>query len=536
MKVLIADKLSPAGVEWLERQPDVDVDVKPGPAPEELAGIVGEYDGMIIRSGVKVTADVLAESGRLQCIARAGVGVDNVDVETATAKGIIVMNTPGGNTISTAELTWALMLALSRKIVPANVSLTGGAWERKLFQGTQLAGKTLGVAGMGRIGSAVAKRALAMEMRVIAYDPYFGGQCPEGSFEMVKTVAEMCKRSDYITVHVPKGPETIGLIGAEQIEMMKPGVRLINAARGGIIDPEALLAGVESGKVTAAALDVWTSEPPETEAEKKLIAHPNVLAVPHLGASTEEAQERVALDAAEQLVAALRGDVIRNAVNAPGFDRALPALMRRYAELAQRMGTILTCVTPGAVQRVEVTYRGDVSKENVSVLTTYLTIGLLSPYVEGVNIINAPVIAGQRGLDVEEILTARSKDFASLVEVEITTDQRQRSATGTVFANKFPRILAIDGYRMEMMPEGPVAVVIGDDVPGVIGRVGTVFGDAGVNIAHMTFGRKKSTQKSVLAVNLDSTAPEAVVEQFRGLDFVDEVYSMDLPILTDIEG
>jgi len=535
MKVLIADKLSQVGIDWLARQDDVEVAVKPGLDPAELAREVGDFDGMIIRSGVKVTADVLASPGRLRCIARAGVGVDNVDVPTATARGIIVMNTPGGNTTSTAELTWALMLALSRKIVPANLSLVGGAWERKKFQGTQLAGKTLGIVGMGRVGRAVARRALAMEMRVVAYDPYFAGECPQGSFEMAKDLAELCKRSDYITVHVPKSAETTGMIGAEQIAAMKPGVRLINAARGGIIDPEALLAGIESGKVGGAALDVWTSEPPESAAEKKLIASERVLAVPHLGASTEEAQEQVALDAAEQLAAALRGEEIRNAVNAPGFDRELSPLMRRYAELAQRMGTIVASVAPGAVQRVSVTYRGDVSKENVSALTTYLTVGLLSPYVEDVNIINAPVIAGQRGLDVEVVTSARSKDFASLVEVEIETDRRKRSAVGTVFANKFPRIMAIDGYRMEMRPEGPVAVIFSEDRPGVIGQVGSVFGDAGINIARMTFGRKKSTRKSVIAVNLDSAPTEQVMAGLAGMDFVDEVYSIALPVLADVE-
>lgn len=536
MKVLIADKLSPVGVDWLKKQKDVEVASHPGLKPAELAKIVGEYDGMIIRSEVKVTAEVLEEPGNLRCIARAGVGVDNVDVPAATAKGIIVMNTPGGNTTSTAELTWALMLAMSRKVVPANTSLAAGKWERKKFQGTQLAGKTLGVVGMGRIGTAVAKRALAMEMRIVAYDPYFAGQCPEGSFEMVKSLAELCKRSDYITVHVPRSPETMGMIGAQQIALMKDGVRLINAARGGIIDPVALLAGIESGKVSGAAIDVWSKEPPESEAEKKLITSDRVLAVPHLGASTEEAQEQVAMEAAAQLVEALRGEGIRNAVNAPGFDRALAPLMRRYAELAQRMGTILTGIAPGAVKKVEATYRGDISRENVSVLTTYLTVGLLSPHVEDVNIINAPVIAAGRGLEVEVVTTARSKDFASLVEVEIQAGQRKRTATGTVFANKFPRILAIDGYRMEMMPEGPLAILFTDDQPGVIGHVGVTFGAAGVNIAHMTFGRKKSTRKSVIAVNLDSKPDQQVIGKFAEMDFVDEVYSLVLPVLTDVEG
>ena len=531
MKVLIADKLSETGIEWLKQQGRAEVDVRPGLPPEELAKIVGAYDGMIIRSGVKVTAEVLANPGKLRCIARAGVGVDNVDVPVATAKGIIVMNTPGGNTISTAELTWALMLAMSRKLVPANVSLTGGAWERKKFQGTQLAGKTLGVVGLGRVGTAVAKRALAMEMRVVAYDPYFAGQCPEGSFEMLKTLQELCRRSHYITVHVPKSPETVGMIGREQIAMMTDGVRLVNTARGGIIDPAALLQGLESGKVGGAAIDVWTKEPPESEAEKKLIRHPRVLAVPHLGASTEEAQEQVALDAGSQLVDALRGESIRNAVNAPGFEQALGPLMRRYAMLAQRMGTILAAVTPGAVRNARVIYRGDVSKENVSVLTTYLTLGLIAAHMETANIINAPVLAKQRGMEVETSTSGQSRDFASLIEAEIRTQRGRRAAMGTLFGRKFARIVALDGYRMEIHPEGPLAVLFTEDRPGVIGKIGAAFGDAGVNIAHMTFGRKKSTRKSIIAVNLDTVVEDEVIRKISGMDFVDEVYSLVLPTL-----
>jgi len=533
MKILVADKLSPAGVAWLKRQKGVQVTERPGLSPQELAEIIGEYDGMIIRSGAKITSEVLANPGRLRCIARAGVGVDNVDVPTATARGIIVMNTPGGNTVSTAELTWALMLALSRKIVPANVSLRSGEWERKKFQGTQLAEKTLGIVGMGRVGTAVAKRALAMEMKVIAYDPYFAGECPQGSFERVKTLKKLCRRSDYITVHVTKSPETVGMIGREQISWMKRGVRLINTARGGIIDPEALLEAVESGHVSGAAIDVWTSEPPASEVERRLIAHENVLGVPHLGASTEEAQEQVALDAARQMLTALRGEGIVNALNAPGFDRALSPLMQRYATLAQRMGRIMAGVTPGAVSKVEVVYRGEVSAENVSVLTTYLTLGLLSAHMETVNVINAPVLARQRGMEVETVTAEDARDFASLIQVRIKTDRITRTAMGTLFERRFPRVITLDGYRMEMHPEGPLAVLFTDDRPGVIGKVGAAFGDAGINIAHMTFGRKRSTRKSVLGVNLDSEPPAELLEALSKMDFVDEVYCMVLPGLAE---
>ncbi len=531
MKILIADKLSQVGVDWLEQQDDVDVTVNPGPPPEELKKLIAEHDGMIVRSGVKVTADVLENPGALRGIARAGVGVDNIDVPVATAKGVIVMNTPGGNTLSTAELAMTLMLALSRKIAPANASLRSGAWDRKKFQGTQLAGKTLGVVGMGRIGKAVAHRASAFDMRVIGYDPFFAGT-PETATEMVKDLEELCKRADYITVHVPKSPETMGMIGAEQFAVMKPTARVINAARGGIVDPDALLAAVESEKIAGAALDVYLKEPPETDAEKGLIQHPNVLAVPHLGASTEEAQEQVALDAAQQLVEALRGGEVRNAVNAPGFDQALPPILRPYSELATRLGTILATTTPGALSRVEVIYRGQIADMNVSPISTYLLVGLIGPHMEQpVNVINAPVLAEQRGVEVEQITSPKIREFANMMEVTVHTDKGKRSAAGTIFGNKFPRIISIDGYRMEMKPEGHVVIILNEDRPGVLGRYGTVFGENDINIADMTFSRKKKSGLAVVGINLDQRPPEEVMQKVRDLEFVREAYSLDLPEL-----
>ena len=536
MKILIADKLSKVGIEWLEQQDDVEVTVNPGPPPEELAKIVGEYDGMIIRSGVKVTADVLDNPGNLKGIARAGVGVDNIDVPVATAKGVIVMNTPGGNTLSTAELAVTLMLGLSRKISPANASLKGGAWDRKKFQGTQLAGKTLGVIGMGRIGKAVAARAAAFEMRVIGYDPFFAGQ-GEGPVEMVKDLGELCKRADYISVHVPKSPETLGMIGAEQIAQMKPSVRLVNAARGGIIDPEALLAGLNEGKVAGAALDVYLKEPPDNEAEQALIQHPNVLAVPHLGASTEEAQEQVALEAAQQLVEALRGGEVRNAVNAPGFDQALPAILRPYTELAMRMGSILATITSGATDRVEVVYRGAIADMNVSPITTYLLVGLMGRHMDQpVNVINAPVLAQQRGVEVEQVTSAKIREFANLMEVTVHTAQGRRSLVGTIFGNKFPRVIAIDGYRMELKPEGHVVIIFNEDLPGVVGRYGTIFGDRKVNIADMTFSRKRKSGLAVVGINLDQAPPDGTMEEIRSLELVNDAFCLELPELPPEES
>ncbi len=530
-KVLIADKLSAVGIDWLKSQPDVEIDNKPGLSPEELVKTVKDYDGMIIRSGAKVTAAVLEDPGRLKVIARAGVGVDNVDVPVATAKGVIVMNTPGGNTVSTAELALTLMMALSRKISPASASLEAGKWDRKVFQGTQVAGKTLGIVGMGRIGRALAARAAGLDMRVIGYDPFFAGG-DSNDVEMVKDLIELCKRSDYISVHVPKSAETTGMIGEAQFAAMKPSVRLINAARGGIIDPAALLAAIKEHRVAGAALDVYLAEPPSSEAELELIQQPNVLCVPHLGASTEEAQEQVAIDAAEQLVEALRGGEVRNAINAPGFDQALPPALRPYTELAGRMGTILSEITPGALKKVEVIYRGAIGQMNVAPVTTYLLVGLVSSRMEmTVNVINAPVLARQRGLEIEQITSEKVREFANLMEVTVETDQAKRTAVGTIFGNRFPRIIAIDGYRMELKPEGPIVIILNDDKPGVVGRYGMLFGGNDINIADMTFSRKMKLKMAMVGINLDQAPPEAVINDIRNIDFVRAAHYISLPEL-----
>ncbi len=531
MKILIADKLSDVGIDWLKSQDDVEVSVQPGLPPEELAKIIGEFDGMIIRSGVKANEQVLADSGNLKCIARAGVGVDNIDVPLATQKGIIVMNTPGGNTLSTAELTITLMLSLSRKIAPANASLKSGEWNRKAFSGTQLAGKTIGVIGMGRIGQAVASRAVGLEMRVLGFDPFFAGS-PSETVEMVKDINELCKRADYITVHVPKTAETTSMIGEEQFALMKPSARVINAARGGIIDPAAALAAIESGQIAGLAIDVWTAEPPESQAERALIQHPNVLSVPHLGASTAEAQEQVALDAAQQMVEALRGGQVRNAINAPGFDKALPAALRPYVELVSRIGQILTAITPGAMSKVEVIYRGQIADMNVAPLTTHLLVGLLQPHMDQpINVINAPVLAEQRGVEIEQITTSKVKEFTNMVEVTIHTDQAKRSIKGVIFGHRFPRILSLDGFRMELKPEGHVLIIHNDDKPGVVGHYGSILGRNDVNIADMTFARKLDPPRAIVGINLDSEPGKAAMGEICNTEFVIEAHYLRLPDL-----
>ncbi|NQU74792.1 MAG: phosphoglycerate dehydrogenase [Planctomycetes bacterium] len=527
MKILVSDKLSQVGLDYLQ-QKGVAFDNKAGIKPEELARIIGQYDGIIIRSATKLTAEALANSGSLKAIVRAGVGVDNVDLVAATTKGIIVMNTPGGNTISTAELAIALMMALSRKIVPAAVSVREGLWDRKKYEGTQLAGKSLGIIGLGRIGRSVAARAVAMEMKVLGYDPLLSADAAPDGVEFVQDVNDLYERADYITVHVPRTESTRGMISKEQFERMKPTVRLINAARGGIIDEAALLAALEQGKVAGAALDVYTEEPPASEVLKKLLSHPNVLAVPHLGASTEEAQDLVALEAAEVLVEALSGGEIRNAVNISGATK-VPESVKPYVELARRMGTLISCITPGAIEKVVVAYRGGIAEANTSAVTTSLLIGLLQPILgEQLNIVNAPVLAKQRGITVETVTSADALDFANLLEVTLTTDKLSRTAMGTILGHNLPRIVGLDGYHMEMIPEGNVVICFNNDKPGVIGGVGEAFGKAGVNIAHMSCGRKTEPAKAVLSFNLDSAPEKQVLARIKALEFMTEVYTLKL--------
>ncbi len=530
MKILAADKLSDAGLNWLAEQADVQVDSKPGMSPAELADVIGEYDGLIVRSGAQVTADVLTRADKLRGIARAGVGVDNIDVPAATARGVLVMNTPDGNTIATAELTMTLMMALSRKIAPANASLLAGEWDRKRLQGTQVAGKTIGVIGMGRIGRAVARRAASLDMHVLAYDPYLAATDSD-DLEVVKDLADLCSRADYITVHVPKTTETEGLIAAEQLALMKPTVRLINAARGGIINEADLADALEAGKIAGAALDVYTAEPPASDVHRRLIEHPSVLAVPHLGASTAEAQEQVSMDAAQQLVEALRGGEVRNAINAPGFGERLPEVLQPYTGLALRLGLLLSGIAPGALSRVEVLYRGPIADMNVAPVTTHLLVGLLAHCVdEPVNVVNAPVLAASRGVEVMTTTAPTSRDFANMMEVTIHTDHASRHVAGTIFGKSSPRIVELDGCRMELQPVGHVAILFNKDRPGVIGRYGTVFGEAGINIADMTVARMGSDMAAV-GLNLDAAPPQEVIDRILEIDFVTEAHVLHLPEL-----
>ena len=521
-RILISDKLAKEGIELLKQMPDMEPVVKTGIPEEELVRTIGQYDGLIVRSETKVTKKVLAEPGRLKGIARAGVGVDNIDVPEATKKGILVLNTPGGNTLSAAEHTMALMLALSRKIVPACNSLKGGAWDRKSYMGNQLNHKTLGVIGLGRIGLAVAKMAIGFQMKVLGYDPLAAPKdAEELGIEVTNDLNRIFTQSDYITVHVPKNEQTVNMISAAQLKMMKPTVRIVNCARGGIINENDLYDALEAKTIAGAALDVFGKEPPDNLRFQKL---DNCLVTPHLGASTEEAQVEVAVEAAEILADAVRGGPVRNAVNAPASG-ALPAIVGQYAELARRIGTIISTIAPGHIKSVRVEYRGEIAEKVVAAATTGFAVGLLQPHFEfPINMVNVHMMAKERGISLDEIKNPEAQDLASSFTAKVVTDKVTRVIRGSVFGGSLLRIIEIDGFSIEMTPKGTIVIIYNDDKPGVIGSVGMVCGRHAINISTMGVGQKLDQGKAMLAVSLDKTPDADTTRELSGLDFVNEMY------------
>jgi len=523
IKVLITDKLAQEGIDLLNSQEGVEAVVKTGIAEDELVQIIGDHDGLIIRSGTKVTAKVLANPGKLRGIARAGVGVDNIDVAEATRKGILVMNTPGGNTLSAAEHTMALMMAMSRNVVPACNSLKAGAWDRKKYMGNQLNGKALGLVGLGRIGMSVAKMAAGFDMKILGYDPFAAPPDAEKlGIEITEELDRIFKESDYISVHVPRNEQTLNMIDAEQIKMMKPTVRLINCARGGIINEDALYDALAEKRIAGAALDVFSKEPPQNARFAEL---DNCVVTPHLGASTEEAQIEVAVEAAQILVDALRAGPVRNALNAPSTAGTQPPIVSQYAELARRIGTVVSAIAPGRIKSVEVQYRGSVAEMAVEQATLNFAIGLLQKHFDmPLNMVNVGVLAKERGISIDETKNTEAKDLAASFSAKVVTDKVTRTVTGSVFGNVLLRIIEIDGFKIEMTPQGTVVVIFNDDKPGVIGAVGTVLGRHKINICTMGVGQKLEEQKAMLAVSLDKEPDADVVNELGKLDFVNEIY------------
>jgi len=523
IKVLITDKLAQEGIDLLNSQDGVEAVVKTGISEDELANIIGEHDGLIIRSATKVTAKVLSNPGKLKGIARAGVGVDNIDVPAATRKGVLVMNTPGGNTLSAAEHTMALILAMSRNVVPACNSLKGGIWEKKKYMGNQLNNKVLGLIGLGRIGMAVARMAKGFNMNILGYDPLAAPPDAEKmGVQICKNLEDIFKQADYISVHVPRNEQTLNMISAEQIEMMKPTVRLVNCARGGIINEDALYDALAAKRIAGAALDVFPKEPPENTRFEQF---ENCIVTPHLGASTEEAQVEVAVEAAQILVDAIKGGPVRNAINAPSTAGAMPAIVTQYARLARRIGAVLSTIAPGQIEKVQVQYRGSIAEQATEPVTLSFSIGLLQKHFEmPLNMVNTPVLAKERGISIDETKNAEVKDVASSFRAKVVTDKVTRTVTGSVFGGTLPRIIEIDGFNIEVTPHGSVLVIFNDDKPGVIGSVGTVCGRHKINICTMGVGQKPAEQKAMLAVSLDKEPNAEAVEELGKLDFVNEIF------------
>jgi len=433
------------------------------------------------------------------------------------------MNTPGGNTLSAAEHTMALILSMSRNVVPACNSLKSGAWDRKKYMGNQLNAKVLGVIGLGRIGMSVAKMAKGFNMKVLGYDPFAAPADAEKlGIKISQTLERILKEADYITVHVPRNKQTLNMIDAEQIKMMKPTVRLINCARGGIINEDALYDALAEKRIAGAALDVYPAEPPENT---RFTEFENCLATPHLGASTAEAQIEVAVEAAQILVDALKGGPVRNALNAPSTAGAMPPIVSRYAELARRIGTLVGTITPGHIKAVEVRYRGSIAEMAIEPVTLHFAVGLLQRHFDmPLNIVNVPVLAKERGISIDETKNTEAKDVAASFSAKVVTDKVTRTVTGSVFGQTLLRIIEIDGFNVEMTPQGAVLVIFNDDKPGVIGAVGTVCGKYNINICTMGVGQKLAEQKATLAVSLDRQPDAKVIEELGKLDFINEIY------------
>jgi len=516
MKVLVADNLAQCGIDILQQAPGIECVVKKGLSPDELKAEIADADGLLIRSATKVTADIIEAGKKLRVVGRAGIGLDNVDVAAASKRGIVVMNVPDGNVVTTAEHAISMMLALSRNIPQATASLKAGKWEKSKLKGREIYNKTLGIIGIGRIGKIVAERALGLKMRVIAYDPYITPDSVEkvGDIEVV-TFDELLKRADYITLHVPKTPETANLLNAAAFAKMKPGVMVINCARGGIIDEAALLEAMKDGRVAGAAIDVFAKEPPEGN---PLLELDKLICTPHLGASTEEAQDNVSRAVAEQVVAYLTNGTVRNAVNVPSLSADVLARMQPYLSLAEKLGNFHSQMAKGALTQVTVEFLGEVAEGDCAPLTTAAVKGLLTPVLkDAVNFVNAPFLARERGIKVIESKSATAADFTSLIVLRATTSGQENLIAGTIFGKSEPRLVRINDFRLEAAPEGHLLLIQNNDSPGVIGLIGATLGKHDLNISRMQVGQEHRKGQNIVLLNTDTPVTDAVLDELRQL-------------------
>ena len=516
-RVLIADKLAPAGMDILRAAPDVQVDEAVGLKPAELAAKIPPYHGLVVRSGSTVTAEVVQAAANLKVIGRAGIGVDNIDVEAATKKGVVVMNTPAGNNVTTAEHAISMMLALARSIPQATASMKAGKWEKGKFTGSEVFNKTLGIVGIGNIGSLVADRALGLKMKVIAFDPFISQEAAQRLGVELVTLDELFPRSDFISIHTPLNPQTRGLIGAAAFAKMKKGVRLINCARGGIVDEPALTAAIQDGKVAGAALDVFEQEPPPPD--HPLLKLDKVICTPHLGAATDEAQVNVAIAIAQQVVNYLTAGVIQDAVNVPSISTELLEVLGPYLTLGEKLGSLQAQLMTAAPREVAIEYAGEVAEYDVKAITLAILRGLLSRALSSdvVNYVNAPAIARERGIKVVEAKTSQSKGFSNLVTTTVNTTAGNTIVAGAIFGQRVIRIVRIKDFFLDADPEGFILMLNNRDMPGVVGNVGTLLGEAKINIARLELGRERIGGMAISLIHVDAEIPDAVLARLRTL-------------------
>ncbi len=524
MKVLVSDNLGEAGIKMLKAEEGIEVTVQTGLSPDALKEIIGGYDALVIRSATKVTEELLQAAKRMKVIGRAGIGLDNVDIPAATKRGIVVMNTPTGNVVTTAEHAISMMLALTRNIPQGTASLKEGRWEKKKLQGKEIFNKTLGLVGYGKIGSIVADRARGLKMRVVVYDPYVTAErIAADGFEAVD-LETLYQLADYITVHVPKMKSTLGLLNKGAFAKMKDGVMIINCARGGIVDEKDLYDAIKAGKVAGAALDVFETEPP---GNSPLFTLDRVIGTPHLGASTLEAQTNVAVDVARQIIDYLNSNTVVNAVNVPSVSGELLGRLGPFLSLGERMGMLLAQLTCGPIQEVAVTYQGDFRDMSMAPVTTAILKGLLTPMVkDAVNFVNAPVIAKERGVKFTETTVSDAEDYLNLITVKIVSSEMTNTISGTIFGKKDARIVVINDFRLELVPEGHMLLIYNEDVPGAIGSVGTTLGKQGINISRMQVGQDRAGNKNVIFLKTDTQIPEPVLEELKALPLVNVVYPL----------
>ncbi|MEN8188587.1 MAG: phosphoglycerate dehydrogenase [Thermodesulfobacteriota bacterium] len=529
MKVLISDNLSPAGAKILE-DAGLEVDINTGLSPDELKKIIGNYDGLVIRSATKVTAEIIEAADRLKVVGRAGIGLDNVDIPSASQKGIVVMNAPDGNATTAAEHAISMMMALSRNIPQATASMKAGKWEKKSFMGREVTGKTLGVVGIGRIGAIATSRAQGLKMKTIAYDPHMPKELVDKLGVELVSLEEVAKRSDYITVHVPLTKETAKLLSTDFFKNMKKDAMFIDCARGGVCDDDALYQALVDGEIAGAALDVFQNEPTTLE-NCPLLGLDNFICTPHLGASTSEAQENVALTIAEQMGEYLNKGVVTNAVNVPSVSDDVLAQVGPYVTLGEMLGSMHMQIAKGGVQEVNIEYSGELAELNTSPITVAFLKGMFTPILQdAVNYVNAPVIAKDRGIRVIESKSEISDDFTNTLSIKVTTNEGENVLVGTVFGKNEVRLVRFNTFRLEALPSGPMLLVHNNDVPGVIGALGTTLGSGGVNISRMTVGREEESSQNIIFLSTDQLIGKELLGEVLALDNIDDALVLEIDV------